>query len=331
MPSGRRLIFSSRSFWLKFLGSACLVLLGLLAAGASPLTRPLSTEQITDDKLAVRIHAALANDPFLKKLKLNLLVNVVSKQAIISGPVSDVAIAQHVETVARKVTGIEEVQVRLWVPTIQPTDDPLAKRIAEELQGKRPPPPRNEPKLPEAARPVTPQPKPSPPTQLPRLAVRNPSDIPAPPDRAPEAKPTSQPTPFTVQQNPREALLDPVVPGREKPSSPPAPLYPGAAPLPYKTIPPPNVPTVPESETGLPENPRDMGDTEAEVAPALSKLAQLVLALRKTDPDYNGLVVEVRGGVVMIRGTARDDRIPWAFANKVRTLPGVERVILSTR
>jgi osmotically-inducible protein OsmY len=74
-----------------------------------------------------------------------------------------------------------------------------------------------------------------------------------------------------------------------------------------------------------------MGDTEAEVAPALSKLAQLVLALRKTDPDYNGLVVEVRGGVVMIRGTARDDRIPWAFANKVRTLPGVERVILSTR
>jgi hypothetical protein len=100
-------------------------------------------------------------------------------------------------------------------------------------------------------------------------------------------------------------LLDPVADGGRAitPLPMPAPASAVAAPG-YPTIPPPAVPTTP---TAVP----------AQVA-----------ALKARERRFGGLTVELRDGTATVAGRAAHSADAWDFADAVRKLPGVERVIL---
>src|SRR5262249_38911947 len=95
-------------------------------------------------------------------------------------------------------------------------------------------------------------------------------------------------------------LLDPVAPGGRPVSTLPMPS-PAAA---YPTIPPPAVPTAPGS-----------------VAAGLA-------ALRANRPRFAGLTVDLKAGAAVIAGRATRSADVWDFADAVRKLPGVDRVIV---
>ncbi len=89
-------------------------------------------------------------------------------------------------------------------------------------------------------------------------------------------------------------LLDPVAAG-------------GVLPMPAPTIPPPAVPASPAAGPGS---------------------APTVLAALKRDPRFAGLTVEMRSGSAVIAGQAARHADTWAFADAVRKLPGVGRVVI---
>jgi len=305
--------------FLKF--GAVLIVLGfaVLAGGAGPLARPLSPEQITDDKLAVRIQAALANDPELKKMHLNLLVNVVDRAAVIGGAVPSLNVVDRVERVVRAVPGISDVKVSAWVPAAHQANDPFAQMVAREMRtGTEPQRKATEPQLNESF-------------PMPAMSLPNP-DLPAAEkrDRTTIAVPTAQShsaAPIVVHRQPGSLLLEPVAPGTNSTSSE-MQRPPGAAPLPYKTIPPTSVPTVPESTNGLPDS--GWSATIPAIAPQSNELVKQIEQLRRSDVEYAQLKVELREAVAIITGEVKRDTTPWEFAHELRKLPRIQRVILGT-
>jgi len=339
LTAPKRLPFAlSPRFGLKLAAGVCVIVVATIASGANPLASPVPPEQVTDDKLAVRIQAAIANDPDLKKLHLNLLVNVVDRSAVIGGPISDRAFIPKIEAVARAVSGVSHVKVSLWVPA-GANQDPLARKVAEAMAApqpkKLPPPPR--PAEPPFGGSTVP-PLGGEPAPIPVLSVPPPiplAPLPVEPQPAPVLTPPAVvppvASPVIVHRQPGSLLLEPVAPGTTAPGTPAS--VPGAAPLPYKTIPPTRVPTVPATPNGLP----DIGwAPEQPPVPSLEKpqakeagpLAEAIADLRRRDARFAELQVEIRGAVAIIRGKAASDAVPWEFAAQVRKQPGVERVIL---
>jgi hypothetical protein len=103
-------------------------------------------------------------------------------------------------------------------------------------------------------------------------------------------------------------LLDPVADGGRPITPLPMPAPAGAVAAPgYPTIPPPAVPT---------------GPTDA------AALAAQVSALKARDRRFAGLTVALNAGSATVAGRAAHSADAWDFADSVRKLPGVERVIL---
>jgi len=230
---------------------------------------------------------------------------------VIGGPVPDAALAARLEAVSKAVPGITGVQVKVWVPSSLIPDDPLSKKVAELM---KPEPP--------AAPPVVALP----PATVPPVAAVKPVARAKPATRvvAPEPRPAET---VTSNRGPDGLLLDPVAPTGT--GFRPTPLAPGAAPLPYTTIPPPNVPAHPPEAVAdaTPSRP-EYAPVDPPAAPPAPRSAADLDDLR-ADPRFAGLTVEIADGVAVIAGRAAGGRErSWALAQAVRKLPGVERVLV---
>lgn len=303
--------FSARiGFWLKSLGLVGAVVIALGASvgvGQSPNQKP------NDDVLQLRVQSAIDNDPELRPRRLTVLVNVVDRVAVIGGPVPDADVIARLETVAKAVPGIASVKVSAWVPASLTPDDPLSRKVAE-LMKPAPAKPIGEPPLlsipPVAVRPAEPP-----------QAKLTPAPTAAPPAADPRPRGNS-----TSKRGPDGLLLDPVAPTGT--GFRPAPLAPGAAPLPYTTIPPPNVPALPPQPAPEVKPSPQPAFAPVDPPPAPPKPASELDELRR-DPRFAGLKLELADGVAVISGraTGGSERV-WALAQAVRKLPGVERVVV---
>lgn len=276
--AGIRGNFAIRRFGLQ---SALALGLGLGFSPADALAQvPAPHARSTDDRLAVQVQAALSADPVLKPHQLNLLVNVVDGFAVIGGEVPSESLIPKIRSVALAVENIRAVKVSGWLSNADTRDDPFAKKVAEQL----------EPTQPKVKLELEPLPLPplAAPSHLPPLAIP-----PQPTSVVPLALPKRPEPEEQVVRRPAPTglFLDPVVSGSAPIRSTPTP---GAAPLPYPTIPPPGVPTQPE-----PGNPR-----------------------------FASLSVKLNGSTATINGTVHKLTDAWDYADAVQKWPGVDTVVV---
>ena len=268
-----------RSVWLKSLLASGIV----VGFSASDLTAqgPVAPERSSDDRLALKLQAALAADPQLKLYDLNLLVNVVDGFAVIGGAVPSETLLPRIRSVALAVENIRSAKVSGWISTPDKRDDPFAQRVAELVEGPKPLPKR----LFEPPPPLTPSSN-----GLPPLAI--------PISTAPVHKEPISGNTVVRRPAPGGLFLDPVVSfGTPAPVRPA--LAPGAAPLPYPTIPPPGVPTqpVPTADVDI-------------------------------DPRFAELNVQRSGNVATIHGRVRKLDDAWDYADLVQKWPGIDTVVV---
>ena len=247
---------------------------GLALASTASAAEPRA-ERVADDVLTLRVQAAIADDPTLKPHHLNLLVNLVDGMAVIGGEVPDMALLPKVERVARNVTGVRAVKVSGWLPSDRAKSDPYSQRLVEQLGTKAP--------------------------AAPKLGVLG------PPPLSILSKPTepTMPEGNAVSRKPMSPggmLMEPVVAGSSKSA-----FTPGAAPLPYPTIPPPGVPTQPI------------------ILPAGRSPWE---ELRNGDPRFAGLEVLRTGRGYTVVGAAAKLTDAWDFAEKLQLLPDVDTVVV---
>ena len=268
-------IFTLRSIWLKSLFAAGLII------GAAPseglAQAPGSPERSADDRLALKVQAALAADPKLKPHDLNLLVNVVDGFAVIGGAVPSEDLLPRIRSVALAVENIRGAKVSGWISNADGRDDPLARKVAEQMQSEKPVPKHL----------LEPLPAPVP-SALPPLAI---PVQPAPVETTPPPL-RKEPAPGnTVVRRPAPTgmMMDPVVSS----GAPRAAFTPGAAPLPYPTIPPPGVPTKPLD-----------------------------------DPRFAELTVKLSGSTAVIAGKVRKLSDAWDYADAVQKWPGIDTVVV---
>ena len=257
-------------------------------AGTPPLlqlptpTGSTRTERPSDDTLTLRVQQTLADDPALKPLKLNLLVNVLDGVAVIGGPVPREDLTGKIEAAVNRVDGVKAVRVSVWVPAVA-VADPLTRMVGDKVQ------PRATPSE-------------SRPQQRPQVLLSLPGETRAtPPERS----------------DPSRVLLAPVVSvsASERPTGA---RPPGAEPLPYETIPPTKLPTTPVRE-----------DTAWAVEPKTTETSSAdPLVALKRNARFERLSVETRDGVATIGGRARRHADVWEFADELRKVPGVRRVIV---
>ncbi|MFO0852123.1 MAG: hypothetical protein U0871_26695 [Gemmataceae bacterium] len=62
--------------------------------------------------------------------RLNLIVSVVGRAAVVGGAVPDEAARSRVEAVLRAVPGLTDVKVACWVPA---AEDPLVAKVGQRL------------------------------------------------------------------------------------------------------------------------------------------------------------------------------------------------------
>ena len=275
-----RSAFAKSAFWLKSLAAIGLAL-GLFA---HPAIAQAPHERSSDDRLAVRVQAALAADAKLKPHDLNLLINVVDGFAVIGGAVPNEDLIPRIRSVALAVENIRGVKVSGWIAGPDKRDDPFARKVAEQFEDRKPvPKDLLEPLPPPVAYP------------LPPLAI--PAQVPPSVPMAPTTK-EAPPGTTVVRRPPAPGglFLDPIV-------SSGAPVrrsqVPGAAPLPYPTIPPPGVPTQP---------------VEAIEAPK--------------DPRFAELTVKVAGTTAIVGGRAAKLADAWDYADLVGGWVGIDTVVV---
>lgn len=272
-------IFALRSIWLKSLLAAGLIVGATPSEGSAQ--SPGSPERSADDRLAMKVQAALAADPRLKPHDLNLLVNVVDGFAVIGGAVPSEDLLPRIRSVALAVENIRGVKVSGWIAGTDARDDPFARKVAEQFEA---PKPVLEPLPPPSATISA--------NSLPPLAI----PVQAPPLSSPLPIRKEPATGNTVVRRPAPAglFLDPVV-YSNAPSAPRRPLAPGAAPLPYPTIPPPGVPTRPEAVA---------------------------------EPRFAELNAKVSGSTATIGGRVQKLSDAWDYADAVQKWPGIDTVVV---
>jgi hypothetical protein len=251
-------------------------------------TAPPRSEKYADDELALRVQSAISNDAELGRHQLKLLVNVLDGVAVIGGPVPTQDVRPRLEAVVSTVEGVRRVKLTVWVPA--PANvDPFVTRVGEVMSP--PQPSRPEPKPASAPPPVLL----SVPTEHGRAA-----------DTAARTHELSERLP---------GLSDPVV---SVTTSDRRPLVavPGSQPPPYPPIPATNLPTEPVPEGGwqsVPTRPDPFDQSVTEL---------------KRSPKFGGLRVEVSNGTAVVKGTAARHADAWDFADEVRNLPSVQRVVV---
>jgi hypothetical protein len=122
----------------------------------------------------------------------------------------------------------------------------------------------------------------------------------------------SMPHPVTTQRPPVPTVT-------VTPATPPAPT-----PAPQTTTPPPAAspaPTVGEPAATL------LPPVAAPARPA--SLLEQIDSIRQRDRRFQSIRLEIREGSVFLRGSVTRSQDAWDFAEAVRRLPGVERVIQS--
>ena len=277
--AGLRANFAIRPIWLKSLFAA-----GLAFGSQAPSAlaqAPAPHERSSDDRLALQVQAALSGDPKLKPHDLNLLVNVVDGFAVVGGAVPSEDLLPRIRSVALAVENIRGVKVSGWIAGTDARDDPFARKVAEQFET---PKPVLEPLPPPSATISA--------NSLPPLAI----PVQAPPLSSLPPMRKEPATGNIVVRRPAPAglFLDPVV-YSNAPSAPRQPLVPGAAPLPYPTIPPPGVPTKP-----------------AGVA----------------EPRFAELNAKVSGSTATIGGRVQKLSDAWDYADAVQKWPGIDTVVV---
>lgn len=240
----------------------------------------------SDAFLEKKVNAALAADPTLARI--NLLVTVYDRVAVVGGPVSDPAHIPRVEAVVKAVPGLSAVKVSCWSeagddgPTVKP---PMPTAVA--------------------ANPA-----------IPPLAHAGPV-IASPPSSAAPPLPGVEPPPPAADPNSRIAakvpvdhssgfLLDPI-PVIRRPIKGGIARMPDLDPRP-KTIPPTAVPVMPVSD----------------VKPTADRIAALQAAHKR----YAGLKVGLRDGTAVVSGGPGRSSDAWALAEALRVVPGIARVVV---
>ncbi|QJW93419.1 BON domain-containing protein [Frigoriglobus tundricola] len=282
-------------------GAACLAMsgaAGLLAAGDPSAPRPPAQSAVanpiamSDVALARSALAAIDADPDLKKV--NLIVSIVDRGAVIGGPVATEQIRRRAEEVVRGVPGIKSVKNTCFV---QAEPDPLLRAVANRMR---------------------PDTKPTDAATLPGVAL---------PQAAPAGYlpplPPSAPSDLLVAAAPQSAVVaqHATVPLVSVLGAPVAAAGAGAVvrvqPLPPVAAPPaaPALPTAPASLTGstVPVKPTDVQTA--------------VAAIRKTDTRFAGMLVEVKpDGGLFVTGRSARAADAWDFTAELRKVPGVVRV-----
>jgi hypothetical protein len=261
-------------------------------SGSAPVAASVPSAS-PDTLLARSAMAALDADPRLKDV--TLLVSVVDRVAVIGGPVPSADHGRWAEERVRSVPGIADVKNHCF---IQSRPDPLVRAVAGQL-GPNPRP--QTPDLPPAVpglRPTT--------TASTDVAVG-----PTPNPGAPAAGPSgNSSTSLSPASDAGAFLLPPVSPG----GSVPVPVAPAGA-----NIPPP----APGVLTGGPQIPPvDPGRPESVLAAAE--------AVRRSDPRFAGLTVQLQGADLVIGGRAARASDAWDLSDALRRLPGVGRVVVGS-
>jgi BON domain len=250
----------------------------------------------SSDVVQLKAKAALESDPALKGLPF--WVSVRDGVVLVSGGVPNEATAAKIESLLVHVPGVTVVRVTTWVV---PPADPMKALVGEKLAG-----------------PVTAG-NGSGRAATPHLAVNPilPGNIPDPPPTLPDGfnqPPAARPPEPVVAQRVESAVMGgvlqpPIVTATGTARTPVAIDIP-ADPVTYPTIRPTRVPVAPAD-------------------PSPADVALALLTLRKSDPRYAGLTVELRGGSAVVTGTAASAADADAFAAAVAKLPGVGRVTVS--
>jgi hypothetical protein len=259
--------------------------------GANPSTSP------RDMVLAVHVRRALLDDPALGPL--NLGVKVRDGVVVLLGPVPTAALAQQAIRKVSEVRGVWQVRSELYLSR-NANREPIALPLTDEA------PTRTESASPD---PISGGPG--------TLTGR------APPGDPPSSGPSSP--------------LSPPGRGAESEGSSSLPIpEPRSAPL----------RPAPKREAGAAEEAREWGTTPTTgsgvslLAPVLDGpqtagppaaaglLASAVERVRRSDPRFRGIRVEVRGATVLLSGPDVPGENVMALAQALSVLPGVERVRL---
>ncbi|HEY2785306.1 MAG TPA: BON domain-containing protein [Fimbriiglobus sp.] len=255
----------------------------------------------SNDAVQLKAKAALEKDPVLKNL--NLWLSVSDGVVLVNGGVPDEVTKGKIEAVLAKVPGVSVVRVTAWVA---PAEDPIRKLVEDRLVGVPDAPLPNKYAAPSlAVNPILPG---AVPDEIPGLPV----GIGAVPS------PASRPTGTVVAQR-----FDPASVGGFL--QPPVVATNGSATLPPGfDVPPPPVgpaayPTI--RATRVPVAPVELSPADA---------ALELLAVRKSDPRFAGLIAVLRNGSALVTGSAATRADAEAFAGAVGKVPGVGRVAVGS-
>lgn len=255
---------------------------------ASTVPAPARPAGVTDAILSGKVLKAKDQDPVLRQV--NLVVSIVDGVAVIGGPVSSPAIAKRAEDLVRQVAPeIKEVRNACFV-TAGP--DPLLKAVAERMKPTSLPP---RPSL----------------TELPGV-LSTPQ---------PAGSMSSNQVAFGPGANTVVAQKPPVsTPGGNVLGAPVGSTGSGGGSSPV-AVRDPSAP--PGTAPG-----RLTGSNGAETLRAAGDILTSAGNVKRSDPRFARLTIELKDGILLIGGTAPKAADAWAFADQVRQIPGVTRVVM---
>ncbi len=232
----------------------------------------------------------LAIDADPELRRLNLMVSVVDGVAVIGGPVSSEAVAKRAEWVVRNVPEIKDVRNGCFVAA---GPDPFLKAMAERLGSS----PSSRPSMTELPGVLTPQPSAW--GNAPPADFQNSNLVAA-----------AQPRNTVVVRKPGDELG---VLG-----APVGPLGSGSVSAPggRNSFSMPS--TAPGKLTAMP--------SQATVSDILTSASNA----KKIEARFAKLTVEMQDGILVIGGSAPRAADAWDFADKLRQIPGVSRVVIAT-
>jgi len=233
----------------------------------------------------------LAIDADPELRRLNLMISVVDGVAVIGGPVSSEAVAKRAEWVVRNVPEIKDVRNGCFVAA---GPDLFLKAMAERLSSA----PSSRPSMTELPGVLTPQPS----------AWGNP---------APAGFQNSN---LVAAAQPRNTVVV-RKPGDELGvlGAPVGPLGSGSVSAPGGGRNSSSIPsTAPGRLTAMP--------SQATVSDILTSAGNA----KKIEARFAKLTVEMQDGILVISGSAPQASDAWDFADKLRQIPGVSRVVVAT-